>query len=188
LIYLPFCGNFIASTYHFRGIMKLLYLIAAALAASCHLPTLAAVTLPDSGTYFIVSSSSGEALQPVGPTPGQNVLLYPYNKSGMQKWNLTRIIDPKTKQPTNRYKIRLAGETPDLNFQPHDVEDRTALISSGESIFVFQPKDEALEIKSVKRNGDALFVYPYPPMNSEAHFGPSDGSAKYQWLVEPAAP
>lgn len=142
--------------------------------------------LPNTGTYFIVSKSSGEAIQPVGGTPGQNVLLYPYNKSGMQKWSVTRHIDPKTKQPTNRYNICLAGETPDLEFQPHDIQDRTALITPGKSVMVLEPKNDALLIKSVKRNGDALFVFPYPPANSEARFGPSDDSAKFLWDFIPA--
>jgi hypothetical protein len=146
----------------------------------------AADSLPGSGIYFITNCSSGEALQPVGPTPGQNVLLYPFTKSGMQKWTVTRLLDPKTKEPTNRYTIQLAGETPDLVFQPHDIAERTAMIGSGKSIFVLEPSNGALLVKSVKRNGDALYIYPYPPMNTEAHFGPSDSSAKFQWKFEGA--
>jgi hypothetical protein len=146
----------------------------------------AADSLPGSGTYFITNCSSGEALQPVGPTPGQNVLLYPFTKSGMQKWTVTRLIDPKTKQPTNRYTILLAGETPDLVFQPHDIAERTAMISPGKSIYVLEPVDGAVLVKSVKRNGDALYIYPCPPMNTEAHFGPNDNSAKFQWKFEGA--
>jgi hypothetical protein len=138
-------------------------------------------TLPESGTYFIVNPASGQALQPVGPTPGQNVLMYEFNKGGSQKWTITRKIDPITKKPTNRYTIRLAGENSGLDFQPHPVAERTAMISSGPSVFVFEPGDEGLIVKSVARNGDALFVYPDPPSNSQVHFGPSDGSGKYRW-------
>lgn len=146
----------------------------------------AATTLPDTGTYFIISNSSGEALQPVGPTPGQNVLMYPSNKGGMQKWLITRQIDPKTKKPTNRYNIKLAGENGELNFQPHDIADRTAIILPEQSTFVLDAAEDGILVKSVKRNGDALFVFPYPPLNSEARFGPSDGSAKFLWTFEPA--
>jgi hypothetical protein len=138
-------------------------------------------TLPDSGTYFIVNPASGQALQPVGPTPGQNVLLYEFNKGGSQKWTITRKVDPITKKPTNRYTIRLAGENEGLSFQPHPVAERTAMISSGTSVFVLAPGDAGLIIKSVDRNGDALFVSPDPPGNSQAHFGPSDGSGKFSW-------
>jgi hypothetical protein len=155
------------------------------LALSVFVPAFAD-SLPNTGTYFIVSKSSGEAIQPFGGTPGQNVLLYPFNKAGMQKWSVKRHIDPKTKQPTNRYNISLAGETPDLEFQPHDIQERTALITSGKSVMVLEPKGEEVLIKSVKRNGDALFVYPSPPGPSEAHFGPSDGSAKFLWDFIPA--
>jgi len=154
--------------------------------AFCPRSVNAADSLPSTGTYFITNCSSGEALQPVGPTSGQNVLLYPFNKSGMQKWTVTRLLDPKTKQPTNRYTIQLAGETPDLVFQPHDIAERSAMIGPGKSIFVLEPSSGALLVKSVKRNGDALYIYPYPPMNTEAHFGPSDSSAKFQWNFEGA--
>lgn len=143
-------------------------------------------TLPESGTYYIINNGSGEALQPVGPTPGQNVLLYPANKSGMQKWTITRLIDVHTKKPTNRYEIKLAGENGELNFQPHDIADRTALILPEKSVMVIDAQDAGLLVKSVKRNGDALFAFPYPPLNSEARWGASDGSTKYLWTFEPA--
>ena len=143
-------------------------------------------SLPNTGTYFIVSKSSGDAIQPGGGTPGQSVMLFPFNKGGLQKWSVTRHIDPKTKQPTNRYNIALAGETPDLDFQPHDIAERSALITPGKSVMVLEPKGEEVLVKSVKRNGDALFVYPSPPGPSEAHFGPSDDSAKFLWDFIPA--
>jgi hypothetical protein len=144
-------------------------------------------TLPDTGTYFIISKSSGDAIQPGGGTPGQSVMLSPFTKSGMQKWSIKRHIDPKTKKPTNRYNISLAGETPDLEFQPHpSIQERSALISSGKSVMVLEPKGDSVLIKSVKQNGDALFVYPSPPGNAEAHFGPSDDSAKFLWDFIPA--
>ena len=146
----------------------------------------AADTLPNSGTYFITNSSSGEALQPNGPTVAQNVFTEAYNKGGMQKWTITRLIDPKTKQPTNRYNIFLAGDTPGLNFQPSDYADHTSMILPDKSVMVLEPLSGAFLIKSVKRNGDALYIYPSPPGKTEARFGPSDSSAKFQWNFESA--
>ena len=143
--------------------------------------------MPNSGTYFVVSSSNGEALQPNGPTAGQNVFLTAYNKSGLQKWRFTRLIDPKTKKPTNRYQIRLAGEAQDVHFQPHpSVSSRTAIISSGTTNFVLEPGADGFLIKSVKLNGDAMFVYPVTDSTTEVHFGPNDGSTKFRWQIEPA--
>jgi hypothetical protein len=174
------CGNLNATPTEIK--MRVIQATVAALflLLSVFIPAFADA-LPNTGTYFIVSKSSGEAIQPVGGTPGQSVLLYPFNKGGLQKWSVKRHIDPKTKQPTNRYNISLAGETPDLDFQPHDIQDRAALITPGKSVMVLEAKGEDVLVKSVKRNGDALFVYPYPPMNSEARFGPSDDSAKFLW-------
>jgi hypothetical protein len=138
--------------------------------------------LPNSGTYFITSMKSDEALQPAGNTVGQNVLLHDYDRCGLQKWVIDRKIDPKTKKPTNRYTIRLAGESDDLNFQPHPVADCPAMIGSDKSVFVVESGgDSGMLIKSVARNGDALFVFTQPPLASEAKFGPSDGSPKFRW-------
>lgn len=142
--------------------------------------------LPNSGTYFIVSAETKEALQPVAATVGQNVLLYEYNSSGMQKWVVTRKIDPKTKKPLNSYTIRLAGENNDLYLQPFPAPDHTCMISSGASTFSMAPAAASYVIKSAAQNGDALYTYPYPPMNTEARLGPNDGSQKFHWDFIPA--
>jgi hypothetical protein len=70
--------------------------------------------------------------------------------------------------------------------QPHDVADRTAVLLETKSVFVLQPKGDGMLLKSVKRNGDAMFVYPVANMNAEARFGPSDDSAKFLWDLQPA--
>lgn len=137
--------------------------------------------MPESGTYFITNVASGEAMQPAAASAGQNVLTYEYNQGGLQKWVLKRKIDAATKKPTNRYNIRLAGEATDLNFQPHPISDATAIISSDESVFTLEPTDSGLVVKSIARNGDALYIVPSPPMNTETHFGPNDGSTKFRW-------
>lgn len=146
------------------------------------MPALAqAEPLPDSGNYFIVSSLSDEALEPGEAGVGQNVGLREFNRGGMQKWLLTRKVDPSTKKPTNRYTIRLSGESEDLNFQPHPVASMQAIISYNKSVFVLEPGDNGFLVKSVARNGDALYALVAPPAYNEAHFGPSDGSSKFRW-------
>jgi hypothetical protein len=166
------------------GIMKKLALaVAVTLAAISSLPARAeGDPLPNTGTYFITSMSCDQALQPVGGTPGQNVLLYDYNKSGMQKWDINRKIDPKTNKPTNRYTIKLAGENGELNLVPHpSVADMTCILAPDKSVMVLESGDNGILIKSVARNGDALYVAPQPPLQSECKFGPNDGSSKFRW-------
>lgn len=165
------------------GLMKNLAL---AVAISCcifsSLPATAeSDPLPNSGTYFITSMSSDEALQPAAASAGQNVLLFEYNKSGLQKWTIDRKLDPKTKKPTNRYTIKLAGENGELNFEPHPVADMSAILGADKSVMVLESGEAGTLIKSVAKNGDALYVYPQPPMNAEARFGPNDGSTKFRW-------
>lgn len=142
--------------------------------------------LPDSGTYFIINADKNLALEPLGATQGQNVFARPYNKSGMQKWTINRIIDIKTKKPTNRYNIRLAGETTGLNFLPFPVEDHTSMIGPDSATYVLQPLSGAFVVKSVSRNGDALFTQDVPELPTEVKFGPSDNTAKFQWVFEAA--
>ncbi|MBS1993820.1 MAG: hypothetical protein JSS86_06245 [Cyanobacteria bacterium SZAS LIN-2] len=142
--------------------------------------------LPNSGTYFIVSADTKEALQPNGPTAGQNVFLYEFNQGGTQKWTVTRKIDPKTKKPLNRYTIRLAGENTDLYLQPFPAPDHTCMVSNGATDYTLAPGGGSFQIKSAALNGDALYTFPSPPGNTEAHFGPADGTAKYKWDFIPA--
>jgi len=137
--------------------------------------------LPNSGTYFIVSADTKEALQPEGNTAGQNVFLKEFNQSGMQKWIVTRKIDPKTKKPLNRYTIRLSGENADLYLQPFPAAEHTCMISNGASNFSLAKAGDSFQLKSSAQNGDALFAFPSPPSYTEARFGPSDGSTKYSW-------
>ena len=137
--------------------------------------------LPNSGTYFITSMKSDEALQPAANSAGQYILLYEFNKSGMQKWTINRKLDPKTQKPTNRYTIRLAGENDELNFNPHPVGNMTAILGGDKSVYVLESGDSGTLIKSVDRNGDALYARPQPPMPAEGRFGPDDGSAKFRW-------
>lgn len=138
-------------------------------------------TLPDSGTYFIINSASEEALQPAMASLGQNVLLQTFNRAGAQKWTLNRKIDPSTKKPTNRYTIRLAGESNSLYFQPHPAVDASAIISMDPSVFVLEAGEAGLLLKSVAKNGDALYTLSSPPSDTETRFGPNDGSAKFRW-------
>lgn len=168
--------------------MKLAFRLTFALVALlfAQLAVFAEDVLPDSGTYFIVNADKNLALEPLGATPGQNVFAKPYNKSGMQKWTINRIIDIKTKKPTNRYNIRVAGEVADLNFLPYPVADHTSMLGPEKSVYVLQPLSGAFVIKSVARNGDALFVQEVPESFTDVKFGPSDSTAKFQWVFEAA--
>lgn len=167
--------------------MKIVSAIAALLLGAC-LPAYSQTNsvsvnidgLPETGTYFIINASSNEALQPNGPSLGQNVFLSEFNKGGMQQWKINRKIDPVTKKATNRYTIRLAGENEELNFQPHpSVSDRTPILGLDQAVFVLEPANGGVFVKSVARNGDAMYAFQASP--PEAHFGPSDGSQKFLW-------
>ncbi|MBX9692563.1 MAG: hypothetical protein K2Z81_09275 [Cyanobacteria bacterium] len=84
--------------------------------------------------------------------------------------------------------IKLAGEADGLNFQPHPViGSATAIISTDKSVFELAVAEAGgYYIKSVKRNGDALFTAPQPPMPTEVKFGPVDSSAKFRWAFDRA--
>ncbi len=136
--------------------------------------------LPSTGTYFIINNASHEALQPNAAMVGQNVFLVEYNKGGTQKWLVDRQIDPVTNKPTNRYTIRLAGEIDGLNFVPHpSVGDATPVLGMTKAVFVLEPSADGLVVKSVDRNGDAMYVF--KSGMSEPHFAANDGSAKFRW-------
>lgn len=160
--------------------------LAALVVAATHVPALAEVcALPDSGTYFIVNSASEEALEVGQAGAGQYVKAQEFTRGGLQKWKVDRKIDLKTKLPTNRYYIRLAGEVSDVNFQPHPIASMQPIISTDKSIFVLAPGEGGLMIKSVPRNGDALYIYPIAGLPTETRFGPSDGSSKFFWNFIP---
>lgn len=137
-------------------------------------------TLPSTGTYYIISASSNEALQPNAPTLGQTVFLSEFNKGGTQKWKINRKIDPATNKPTNRYSIRLAGDNEELNFNPHpSVGDASPVLGLDKSIFVLEPSQEGVLVKSVEKNGDAM--YAHASSEPAPLFGPNDGSNKFRW-------
>ncbi len=139
-------------------------------------------TLPDSGTYFIVNNDTGQALQPNGPTLGQNVFLMEFTRGGTQKWAITRRVDPRTNQPTNRCTIRLANENRDLNFEPHpSVSDNCPILGLDKATFALELNGDGVVIKSVSHGGDALFPYSQESDHGEPRFAPNDGSAKFRW-------
>ncbi len=157
------------------------------MAGACAVTTFApamAQGLPSTGTYFITNVASGEALQPNGPTAGQNVFLVPYNKSGRQKWVLTRQVDLKTHKPTDRYLVRLAGEDTTLVMQPHPVSNCNAIITPGKSLMQLKVAPEGFAIRSVDMNGDAMCAVHVEGGNTETHFKPDDGSAVFRWKLD----
>lgn len=136
--------------------------------------------LPNTGTYYIIPMGTNDALQPGAPSSGQNVFLTEFNRGGTQQWKINRKIDPVTNQPTNRYSIRLAGEIDGLNFEPHpSVGDACPVLGMNKAVFVLEPSADGLVIKSVDRNGDAMFVF--KSGMSEPHFAANDGSPKFRW-------
>lgn len=137
--------------------------------------------LPYSGTYFIINGLNDQAMQPAGSTPGQNVLTYEYNKGGTQKWQITRKEDPVTHKPTNKYNIKLAGESTELYLNPHPIADSTAILGADRSVYILQPDGDGFTVRSVDRNGDAMYIVSSPPMNPEVHFGPKDETSKFKW-------
>lgn len=139
--------------------------------------------LPGTGTYFITSVASDEALQPVGATAGQNVLLYPFERGGSQKWSVKRRVDPATNKPTNKYTISVASEE-DLDFSPHPVSDRTGVVGLEKAVFVLEPADNGLFVKV--KNGDGMYVKSSPPSYAEIRFGPITEADKFRWHFIPA--
>ncbi len=138
--------------------------------------------LPDSGTYFIVNNATGQALQPNSPSLGQNVFLHDFNRSGTQKWTVTRRMDPRTNQPTNRCTIRFAGENLELNFEPHpSVSDNCPVLGLDKAVFTLALSGDGVLIKSVSHGGDALFPFAQEADHGEPRFAPDDGSAKFRW-------
>ena len=165
--------------------------IAISLVAATIAPTIApsmaeVPTLPNTGTYFIVNLSNEEALTTGQAGVGQYVATREFTKAGLQKWAINRKIDIKTKKPTNRYTISLAGETTGLNFQPHPVSDMQSILNNDTSVFVLAPAESGFLVKSVAKNGDALRILESPPSYTETRFAPSDGSDKFLWKFIPA--
>ncbi len=137
--------------------------------------------LPNTGTYFILNALNDEALEPLEGTPGQNVFLAEYTKSGMQKWAVTRKIDPKTKLPTNRYTIRLAGDSTKLYLAPFPAPNHTSMLDPNPSVYILQKQGDDLLIRSVDRNGDSLCCVASPPSRNEVQIQPKDETSKFQW-------
>lgn len=158
------------------------YLLAASfLFGSFTLQPAFSADLPNSGTYFVINALNDQALEPLEGTPGQNVFLAEYTKSGMQKWTLTRMIDPKTKKPTNRYTIKLAGDSTKLYLAPFPMPNHTSILDSSPSTFIIQAAGDDFAIRSVARNGDSLCCIASPPGRAEVQIQPGDETSKFHW-------
>lgn len=138
------------------------------------------------GRYFIVNAGSGQALQPVGPTAGQNVILSAFNRGDAQQWMFKRVRDVNTKQLSNRVTIQLAGPTP-LYLQPVAGAGHSATIGVQRSAsYSLHPAGEGYLIRNFQRDGDAMHAVAVPSANTAVHFGPSDSSTAFVWLLVPA--
>ena len=136
-----------------------------------------------SGTYYIVNN--GLALEPNNAMPGQNVFLKPFNKSGMQKWIVTKKVSGKTVN----YTIRLAGETDGLWFQGYPVKDHTPIIGTAAGanvsykIVPVPDSKTAWLIKSNRYNGDVMQSFVFSSeLSTEIRFNPAEPeNSKFRW-------
>ena len=151
-----------------------------AVALADEFATNATTVLPNTGIYFIISADSNEALQPMAPTLGQSIKLYPFDKGGSQKWVLTRKINPVTKKPTDRYTIRSTGGD-SLYFTLPPAPQMSSTVGGPAYEYTLAPGTVGLTIK--QKNGDALYLHTDAPYNSQALFGPDDGTPKFRWNV-----
>ena len=152
----------------------------AALTALFMLPVHADEVLPNTGKYFIVNCGSDVAIEPLGATSGQNVFVKDFNRGGLQKFVVTRKIDPKTKLPTNKYTIKSANEADTLFLKPFPIVEHTAMIDPTVSVFTFKPAADGIVVQSVAQNGDTMYALPAQPF-AELRFGPKADDAKYRW-------
>lgn len=124
------------------------------------------------GIYFILNGN--QAIEPLGPTLGNNVFLKKYNKSGMQKWEVIP-------QKDGSYLIRLY-ET-ELYLEPHPAGERTAWLDtsrSGYKIEADENSDTNWYIKSKARKGDAMKSYSDGTFR-EIRFESAQDDKKFKW-------
>lgn len=146
-----------------------------------------AASLPATGVYYIVNNGTGQALEPNAPSLGQNVFMVSFKRSGVQKWKVTRKVDPRTNQATNRCTIRLAGENRELNLEPHpSVSDRCPILGLDVAVFSLALEGDGVVIKSVSHGGDALYPYSQEGDQGEPRFARNDGSPSFRWTFIPA--
>lgn len=127
------------------------------------------------GIYFIVNGN-GQAIEPLGPTAGNNVFLRKFNKSGMQKWEILP-------QKDGNYFIRLYES--ELYLEPHPAGERTAWLDSSKSgykIVADSGSDTHWYIKSKTRKGDAMRSYVFSSeLATEIRFEPLEDDKKFKW-------
>ncbi len=125
------------------------------------------------GVYFIVNGN-GEAIEPLGPTLANNVFLEKFNKSGMQKWE----VSP---QKDGSYLIKLYDS--EFYLAPHPAGERTAWLDSSKSAYKIEAvsgSDKHWHIKSKARKGDAMRSYSAGTI-TEIRFEPTEDDKKFRW-------
>lgn len=127
------------------------------------------------GIYFIVNGN-GQAIEPLGPTPANNVFLRKFNRSGMQKWEILP-------QKDGSYLIKLYES--ELYLEPHPAGERTAWLDSSKSGYKIESvkgSDDQWYIKSKTRKGDAMRSYVFAPeLATEIRFEPVEDDKKFKW-------
>lgn len=139
-----------------------------------------------SGTYYIVNGQH-LALTPLEAGPGQNVFLRAFNRSGMQKWTVTR--SGSTGTPS--YTLRFEGETDGLWLQGFPVKDHTPIIGPASRPFSFKitavpGTTDSWYIKSDHYGGDAMHSFVFSTeLPTEIRFDPVENSPKFTWKFVP---
>ncbi len=130
------------------------------------------------GTYYIINSSTSEALTPGMGSAGQNIFLQDFTRDGLQQW--------KVIQKGKQYAIQLEGHS-DLLLQPHPtVRDHTPILNLPDPAFHLYSIDSASAttwfIRSVHQNGNALHPW---GSDKELRFSNTGGSKQSQWEFRP---
>lgn len=126
------------------------------------------------GIYYIVSSD-GEAIEPLSESPGNNVFLKKFQKSGLQKWEVIP-------QKNGSYFIKLMES--ELYLEPHPVGDRTAWLDSSKGGYTISAAKNTTDkwiVKSKSRKGDAMKPLRIQHGMTEVRFAPLDDSKNFQW-------
>ena len=137
--------------------------------------------MPDTGWYFIVNKASGQAVDPWGVSPGQNVFLQDFKKSGRQKWQFIRQVDKKTGKPLNKYLVKANSDSEGLNLSPHYIAERTAILDSEKNLFTVVPTSDGYKLTNAKASGDSMYAFHVENLSTEVYFGPDEADPKYRW-------
>lgn len=139
-----------------------------------------------SGEYFVVNLGTGEALTPVASGVNENAYLSKFNKSGMQKWTITKKT---TKNKAGKISVyyTFKHSASEFYLRPYFVPaNHSGIISTSDnnSSFSISGDMESCSIKSNAMGGDAMYSKKEYASN-EAWFAPLEESDIYKWKLVP---